>query len=85
MSSMNYVFHKELNIIELTPVGEVNIRDITSYGNELIQKDLIQVGVIEYVDMSNMTNLIIDYDSNQGRLMPKPSSCYEIRTRESWC
>ena len=63
MATMEYRFHEELNIIELTPKGEVHLKDILNYGSELLEKGLIRDDVIEYVELSGMTNLSIDYIS----------------------
>ena len=60
---MQYQFHTELNVVELTPVGGVHVNDILAYGHELVDRGLMRDGTVEYVDMSAMTNLIVDYSS----------------------
>jgi len=64
MADMKYINHENLNIVELIPVGDVQIKDILRYGNELLDKGLMKQDTIEYVDMSNMTNLSVDYNSS---------------------
>lgn len=65
MAEMNHQVHHELNVIELKPVGEVHVKDILSYGNSLLDDGVMREGTIEYVDMSGMTNLLVDYRSAQ--------------------
>lgn len=65
MADMVYRVHQELNLVELKPVGEVHIEDILSYGHGLLDDGVIHQGTIEYVDMSDMTNLFIDYNGAQ--------------------
>lgn len=55
--SLDYCFHEELNLIEVHPVGVVKIPDIATYAQEILARDLLTEGTIEYYDLSGMTNL----------------------------
>jgi len=61
MSDYDYHVHTGLNLIEVHPAGVVQLSDILSYAQEVLSRDLITEGTIEYVDLSEMTNLSLDY------------------------
>ena len=63
MSGYDYQFHTDLNLIEAHPAGVVQLSDIVSYAQEVLSLDLLTEGTIEYVDLSEMTNLSLDYKS----------------------
>jgi len=65
VAEMQYQVHREINVVELAPVGEVHVKEILAYGHELVDRGLMREGTIEYVDMSAMTNLVVDYASAQ--------------------
>ena len=66
MSSFDYHFHTDLNVIEVRPAGVVEISDIVSYAEEVLSLDLINEGTIEYYDLSEMTDLNGSYKSMLG-------------------
>ena len=66
VSSFNYHVHTDLNLIEVRPAGEVQIADILSYSQEALSLDIVTAGTIEYYDLSEMTNLHLDYESAHG-------------------
>ena len=57
MSKFDYHVHTDLNLIEVRPVGVVQISDIISYANEALSLDIVTAGTIEYYDLSEMTDL----------------------------
>ena len=63
MSNYHYQFHTGLNLIEVHYTGAIQLSDITSYIQEILSLDLVTEGSIEYVDLSEMTNLTLDYKS----------------------
>lgn len=63
MSSFDYHVHTDLNLIEVRPAGVVQLSDILSYAQEVLSFDLVTQGTIEYYDLSEMTNLSLDYQS----------------------
>jgi hypothetical protein len=63
MSSFDYHVHTDLNLIEVRPTGVVQLSDILSYGNEALSLDIVTEGTIEYFDLSETTNLNLDYNS----------------------
>ncbi len=73
MSSFDYHVHTDLNLIEVHPSGVVQISDIRSYAQEALSLDIVTEGTIEYYDLSEMTNLNVDYQSAYGltRLLSK--------------
>jgi hypothetical protein len=66
MSDFDYHFHTELNLIEVHPAGVVQLSDILSYSEEILSLDLVTEGMIEYIDLSEMTNFSLDYQSAKG-------------------
>ena len=64
-TEMNYTIHEQLNLIELRPVGEVNVADICAYGYKILDQGIMRDGTIEYVDMSDVTGLTVSYASAQ--------------------
>jgi hypothetical protein len=66
MSNLDYHVHTELNLIEIRPTGEVKVEDILSYAHEVLSRDILTEGTIEYYDLSGMTNLRADYESAWG-------------------
>ncbi len=66
MSDFDYHFHTELNLIEVHPAGVVQLSDILSYFEEVLSLDLVTEGMIEYVDLSKMTNFSLDYQAANG-------------------
>ena len=63
MSSFDYQVHLDLNLIEVRPTGVVQISDILSYSKEVLSRGIVTEGTIEYYDLSEMTNLNLDYKS----------------------
>jgi len=63
VSSFQYQHHTDLNVIEIRPTGVVELSDILSYAREVLAKDLVVEGTVEYYDLSGMTNLSLDYRS----------------------
>ncbi len=61
MAEMKYRYYPELNLVYLKPEGCVTIKDIIEYGYLLLERGHMKEGTVEYVDMSNMTNLQLDY------------------------
>ena len=66
MGTLDYHVHADLNLIEVRPFGMVNVADVASYAQELLSRDVITEGTIEYYDLSKMTNLDGDYQSAYG-------------------
>ncbi len=65
MGTMPHSYHVDLNLVEVTPKGSIEVDDILEYGRSLIDQGIMSRGTVEYVDMSEMTNLVIDYRSAQ--------------------
>ena len=63
MSNYDYQFHTGLNLIEVHFAGAIQLSDILLYAQEILSLDLITEGTIEYVDLSEMTSLSLDYKS----------------------
>ncbi len=63
MSGYDYNVHTGLNLIEVHPAGLVQLSDILTYAKEVLSLDLVTEGTIEYVDLSEMTHLSLDYES----------------------
>ena len=63
MNVYDYHVHIDLNLIEVRAAGVVNISDILSYSKEVLSLDIVTEGTIEYYDLSEMTNLNLDYKS----------------------
>ena len=63
MSSFDYHVHTDLNLIEVHPSGVVQISDIRSYAQEALSLNIVTEATIEYYDLSEMTNLNLDYNS----------------------
>ncbi len=63
MSHYDYHVHTGLNLIEVHPAGAVQLSDILSYAQEVLSLDHVTEGTVEYVDLSEMTNLSLDYMS----------------------
>ena len=63
MSGFDYHVHTDLNLIEVHPAGVVQITDILSYSKEMLSLDIVTDGTVEYYDLSEMTNLNLDYKS----------------------
>ena len=63
MSDLDYHVHLDLNLIEVRPAGVVQISDILSYSKEVLSLGIVTEGTIEYYDLSEMTNLNLDYNS----------------------
>jgi len=63
MGGFDHHVHVDLNLIEVRPSGVVQVSDILSYAQEVLLLDLITEGTIEYYDLSEMTNLELDYKS----------------------
>jgi len=63
MAAMDYSYNTDLNLVILRPNGVVSIENILSYGNELLEKGYMTQGTIEYVDMSEIKDLSINYSS----------------------
>lgn len=61
MASMDYSHHPALNIVLVTPKGDVTVDDINTYGHELIEKGYMTLDTIEYVDMSEITDITFNY------------------------
>jgi hypothetical protein len=66
MSSFDYHVHTDLNLIEVHPLGAVQISDIRSYAQEVLSLDIVNEGTIEYYDLSETTNLKGGYESARG-------------------
>jgi hypothetical protein len=63
MNVYDYRVHIDLNLIEVRPAGVVKISDILSYSKEMLSLDIVTEGTVEYYDLSEMTNLDLDYKS----------------------
>jgi hypothetical protein len=63
MSPFDYQVHSDHNLIELRPAGVVQLSDILSYAREALSLDLVTKGTIEYYDLSEVTDLNVDYSS----------------------
>ena len=61
MGRMQYSYHVDLNLVELKPIGSISIEEILTYGHSLLDQGVMSRGTVEYVDMSETTNLAIDY------------------------
>jgi hypothetical protein len=66
MNRFDYHVHTDQNLIEVHPVGVVQISDILSYAREALSRGIVTEGVVEYYDLSEMTNLEADYESAVG-------------------
>ena len=58
-----YEFHSELNILNVTATDVIQIKDIVNYAHEVLSRDLITAGTMEYYDLSHVTNMDIDFRS----------------------
>ena len=65
MGTMPYSYHVDLNLVELTPTGSIEVHEVLEYGRLLIDQGIMSPGTVEYVDMSEMTNFVADYRSAQ--------------------
>ena len=63
MSVFDYHVHSDLNLIEVRAAGVVQVSDILSYSKEVLSLDIVTEGTVEYYDLSEMTNLNLDYKS----------------------
>jgi hypothetical protein len=63
MSGFDYSVHTDLNLIEVRPSGVVHLADILSYAQEVLSLGVVTEGTIECYDLSEMTNLSLDYQS----------------------
>ena len=63
--SIDYQVHTDLNLIEVWPVGSVQVSDILSYANDVLSLGLLKQGTIEYYDLSGIENLHLDYRSTR--------------------
>ena len=65
MGMMPYSFDEKRNLVVLRPSGSIDVQEILEYGSALLDEGVISDGLVEYVDMSGMTNLSVDYNSAQ--------------------
>jgi hypothetical protein len=65
MAEMIYTYYPDMNLVYLKPVGDVVVDDILTYGHRLLELGHMVRNTVEYVDMSEMTNLQLDYLSSQ--------------------
>lgn len=63
MGSFDYHFRADLNLVEVRPAGVVQLSDILLYAQDVLSLGLVTEGTIEYYDLSEMTNLNLDYQS----------------------
>ena len=63
MNVYDYHVHTDLNLIEVRAAGVVQVSDILSYSKEVLSLDIVTEGTVEYYDLSEMTNLNLDYNS----------------------
>ena len=63
--SINYEVHPDLNLIEVRPVGVVDLSDIIAYRQEALSLGIVTEGTIEYIDFSKKANFHLSYRSAQ--------------------
>jgi len=63
MSGADYRVHEDLNLIEVSYEGVVEVADVESYITEVLKRGLLTEGTVEYVDLSRVTDLKGDYQT----------------------
>jgi hypothetical protein len=66
MTSAEYRIHEDLNLIEVCYEGIVEIADVESYVEEVLKRRILTEGMVEYVDLSRVTDLKGDYPAACG-------------------
>lgn len=61
MPLIPFTHHPGLNLVESLPRGEVRLEDLLRTGRRMLDDGVMGDGTIEYLDLSGLTNVEIDY------------------------
>jgi len=66
--AIQYHFNRDLKILFAKGVGIVSLDDLLRYGKEVLNMDEDLTGSVEYVDLSEATDITVSYHSAQQML-----------------
>ena len=66
--AIQYHFNRDLKVLLVKGVGTVSLDDLLRYGKEVLNMDEDFTGAVEYVDLSEATDIAVSYHSAQQML-----------------